>query len=45
MRDSVKSCLFSFMLQASVNQVKAAITELETAGEEHIDDISSLVMI
>ncbi|KAM6917310.1 structural maintenance of chromosomes protein 6 [Lycodopsis pacificus] len=27
---------------ASVNQVKASITELETAGEEHIDDISSL---
>ncbi|XP_034418531.1 structural maintenance of chromosomes protein 6 isoform X4 [Cyclopterus lumpus] len=26
----------------SVNQVKASITELETAGEEHIDDISSL---
>ncbi|KAF3700930.1 Structural maintenance of chromosomes protein 6 [Channa argus] len=28
--------------QASVNHVKAAITELETAGEEQIDDISSL---
>ncbi|TKS86990.1 Structural maintenance of chromosomes protein 6 [Collichthys lucidus] len=27
---------------ASVNQVKATITELETAGEEQIDDISSL---
>ncbi|XP_008289482.1 structural maintenance of chromosomes protein 6 [Stegastes partitus] len=27
---------------ASVNQVKATITELETACEEHIDDISSL---
>ncbi|XP_040916614.1 structural maintenance of chromosomes protein 6 isoform X1 [Toxotes jaculatrix] len=27
---------------ASVNQVKAAITELETAGEDQIDDISSM---
>lgn len=38
---------FSFLssMQASVNQVKAAITELETAGEEQIDDISSLVII
>ncbi|XP_070776226.1 structural maintenance of chromosomes protein 6 [Enoplosus armatus] len=27
---------------ASVNQVKARITELETAGEEQIDDINSL---
>ncbi|XP_028250414.1 structural maintenance of chromosomes protein 6 isoform X2 [Parambassis ranga] len=27
---------------ASVNQTKATITELETAGEEQIDDISSL---
>ncbi|TNN78243.1 Structural maintenance of chromosomes protein 6 [Liparis tanakae] len=26
----------------SVNQVKTSITELETAGEDHIDDISSL---
>ncbi|XP_032356707.1 structural maintenance of chromosomes protein 6 isoform X1 [Etheostoma spectabile] len=26
----------------SVNQVKATITELENAGEEHIDDVSSL---
>lgn len=32
-------------MQASVNQVKATITELETAGEEQIDDISSLVII
>lgn len=32
-------------MQASVNQVQATITELETAGEEQIDDISSLVII
>lgn len=32
-------------MQASTNQVKATVTELETAGEEQIDDISSLVTI
>ncbi len=34
-----------FSMQASVNHVKATITELETAGEEQSDDISSLVII
>lgn len=34
-----------FSMQASVNQIKATITELENAGEEQIEDISSLVII
>lgn len=34
-----------FSMQASVNQIKATVTELETAGEEQIDDITSLVII
>lgn len=33
-----------FSLQASVNQIKAAINELETAGEEQVNDIRSLVI-
>lgn len=35
-----------FSLQESINQIKATIAELETVGEEHMDDvISSLVII
>lgn len=32
-------------MQVTVNQVKASITELESAGEEHIDDLKTLVII
>lgn len=32
-------------MQACVNRIKATVTELETADEEQIDDITSLVTI
>lgn len=36
---------FLCLMQASVNETKATIAELETAREEQTDDISSLVII